>query len=188
LALLLLRDLGMGKIDLEPKILEEARALNDVIASHHGQPLDINQYMHKATCNIISGMVLGERHEYNDPAFSTVLDGLLKHASKVRAVMIATMTPFLQRLPGDPFGYHSYTKGDLQSQAHFREVIKKHADTLDEENPRDFIDLYLLHMKKLARSEQKTSLDGKNLIFLELFSLKLPQLYKQPYMPALNAD
>ncbi|XP_061703280.1 cytochrome P450 2K1-like isoform X2 [Syngnathoides biaculeatus] len=72
-ALSTLRDFGMGKRLAEEKILEECRHLIPIIESHKGQPFDTTSPLSHATSNIICNIVYGNRFEYSDRRFVTMV-------------------------------------------------------------------------------------------------------------------
>ena len=53
-----------------------------------------------------------------------------------------------QLLPGDPTGYFAAKRKAEAGLEFAKQQIEEHKRTLDAENPRDFIDAFLLEMKK----------------------------------------
>ena len=55
-----LRDFGVGKIDSEAVIANEARYLHAEFKNTEGQPLDVNNLINEATANMIGSVLYGE--------------------------------------------------------------------------------------------------------------------------------
>ncbi|XP_019734807.1 cytochrome P450 2K1-like [Hippocampus comes] len=72
-ALHTLRDFGMGKRLTQDKVLEECKHLIPIFESHQGQPFNTTSPLSWATSNIICSIVYGNRFEYSDPQFTTMV-------------------------------------------------------------------------------------------------------------------
>uniref|UniRef100_A0A3Q2PJ91 Cytochrome P450 2K1 n=1 Tax=Fundulus heteroclitus TaxID=8078 RepID=A0A3Q2PJ91_FUNHE len=73
-ALVKLKDFGMGKKACEEKIIEECQLLIQEFKKFKGEAFDMSQHVNYAVCNIISSMVYGNRFDYNDPDFKTIVN------------------------------------------------------------------------------------------------------------------
>uniref|UniRef100_A0A8C0HLS6 Cytochrome P450 2K1 n=1 Tax=Buteo japonicus TaxID=224669 RepID=A0A8C0HLS6_9AVES len=71
-----LRDFGMGKRTIEIRILEEVNSLIKYFESYHGEwkPFDTKMILNNAVSNVICSVLFGERFEYDDPVFLTLLN------------------------------------------------------------------------------------------------------------------
>uniref|UniRef100_A0A7M4FIZ6 Cytochrome P450 2W1-like n=1 Tax=Crocodylus porosus TaxID=8502 RepID=A0A7M4FIZ6_CROPO len=67
-----MRNLGMGKQMMEEKIFEELHFLTEMIKSHRGEPFSLRSF-NIAPTNIIFLMLFGERFDYKDPMFLSLL-------------------------------------------------------------------------------------------------------------------
>ncbi|XP_077408816.1 uncharacterized protein LOC144039382 isoform X1 [Vanacampus margaritifer] len=73
-----LRDFGMGKKACEDKIVEECQHLLEVFKNFRGEAFDTQQALNYAVSNIICSLVFGSRFQYDDPAFT----GMVQRTSR----------------------------------------------------------------------------------------------------------
>nr|XP_020517117.1 cytochrome P450 2J1-like [Labrus bergylta] len=72
-ALHTLRNFGVGKKTLEPSIQQESQYLTEAFANHKGHPFNAQQLISNAVSNIICCLVFGDRYEYTDKLFQSIL-------------------------------------------------------------------------------------------------------------------
>ncbi|XP_013210304.1 cytochrome P450 2B10-like [Microtus ochrogaster] len=68
-----MKDLGMGKRSVEERIQEEARCVVEELRKSQGAPLDPTFIFQSITANIICSIVFGERFDYKDRQFLSLL-------------------------------------------------------------------------------------------------------------------
>lgn len=155
-----LREFGFGKKSLESKIIEEAEVLMKLIEEKNGQSFNIRQLLYLSFSNITCSIVFGQRYEYNDKRFMSLLDKIKENTNSVNITMLATTFPFLQYIPGDPFGIkRTVTNADVVRN-HLKNIVKEHEETFDENNLRDYVDVYLKRMRS-DEGNPKSTFDRK---------------------------
>ncbi|CAG2249317.1 unnamed protein product [Mytilus edulis] len=157
-----LREFGFGKKSLESKIIEEAEVLMKLIEEKNGQSFNIRQLLYLSFSNITCSIVFGQRYEYTDKRFMSLLDKIKENTNSVNITMLATTFPFLQYIPGDPFGIkRTVTNADVVRN-HLKNIVKEHEETFDENNLRDYVDVYLKRMRS-DKDNPKSTFDHQQL-------------------------
>uniref|UniRef100_G1U925 Cytochrome P450 n=1 Tax=Oryctolagus cuniculus TaxID=9986 RepID=G1U925_RABIT len=162
-----MRDFGMGKRSVEERIQEEARCLVEELRKSKGALLDNTLLFHSVTSNIICSIVFGKRFDYKDPVLLRLLEPFCQSSSLISSFssqVFELFSGFLKHFPGT----HRQIYRNLQEINTFiTQSVEKHRATLDPSNPRDFIDIYLLHMEK-DKSDPSSEFHHQNLILTVL--------------------
>ncbi|KAF4076709.1 hypothetical protein AMELA_G00218170 [Ameiurus melas] len=158
-----LRDFGMGRKRMEGWIQEESRHLMDTIKETNSAPVDPTFYLSRAVSNIICALVFGQRFSYEDSHFLRLLQifsGVLQFGSSTWAQLYNIFPWLVELLPGK----HRKIINDVNEVIDFsRGKIQEHKDSLDPENPRDFIDCFLIRLKQ-EKDNPNTEFHYENLI------------------------
>ncbi|XP_068105596.1 cytochrome P450 2F2-like [Hyperolius riggenbachi] len=151
-ALLSLKNLGMGKRSVEEQILQESEVLIKELKNTKGALVDPRQLLACASSNVICSMVFGKRLDYTDKTLQAITTGhnhIFTVLSSTWGTLYNIYPGFMEYLPGP----HRMMKTYFQLIFSFlAETIKNHEDTLDPENPRDYIDYFLTKMKKEVKN------------------------------------
>ncbi|XP_038194955.2 cytochrome P450 2B1-like isoform X3 [Arvicola amphibius] len=162
-----LKDLGMGKRSVEERIQEEALHMVEELRKSQGTPLDPTFLFHYFTANIICSIVFGERVDKKDRQFLHVLDRTyqtISLTSSFSGQMFELYSGFLKFFPG---AHRQICKNMQEILDYIGHSVEKHQATLDPNNPRDFIDTYLIRMEK-EKSNQHTEFHHQNLMISAL--------------------
>ncbi|XP_062412038.1 cytochrome P450 2J2-like [Sardina pilchardus] len=169
-ALHTLKKFGFGNRSLEPSILQECRHLNEAIANEQGKAFDPHWLINNAVSNIICMLVFGERFEYSNDDFQS----LLKTINEIFLLQggpwpqLYNMFPWImRRVPGPHRKLITLLNGVI---AFVRQKIEDHRVDLDPSNLRDYIDCFLDEMEKW-KDDEAAGYDKENLCYctLDLF-------------------
>ncbi|XP_053383657.1 cytochrome P450 2J4-like [Mercenaria mercenaria] len=166
-----LREFGVGKTSLEQKIMREVDAANDILCATDGKPSDVRLLTSMMISNVIYGIVFAKRFDYKDKKLHEIIENLDKLFQGGGALTPEGMVPtFLLKLFNKE-GYKS-RENRLRTQKWIKEhiygEISNHESTFDNENIRDFIDLYL--QAKIQHSDENIFNKGNMFrVIMDLF-------------------
>ena len=154
-----LRDFGFGKSSMEDTIIDEVDKLCDVLDGSVGQQIDISKKMNISVLNSLWALLTGEKLPLNDPKLLGVVDKIndfLKTSSDPSAAVASLLPyppmikwpifkPFLKAL-GIDFEPLASALNNIADMA--AAEIEKHESDVNEYEKKDFIDAYLVEMKK----------------------------------------
>ncbi|XP_023564605.1 cytochrome P450 2C5-like isoform X2 [Octodon degus] len=155
-ALMTLRNFGMGKRSIESRIQEEAHYLVEELRATRGSPCDPTFILGCAPCNVICSIIFHNRFDYNNQDFLALarrINENVKLLSSPWMQVYNSFPAFIDYLPGS---HKIFCKNMDFMNSYFMEKIKEHKESLDVNNPRDFIDCFLIEMKKL-KSRKRSS-------------------------------
>ncbi|KAF8792511.1 Cytochrome P450 2U1 like protein [Argiope bruennichi] len=149
-SLQILKDLGFGKSNLEDMMKEEIRDLLDHLAKYNGEPMQLRPVLSPSMSNNIASLMYGKRLKYDDPVRMMLDKALIEGAAAAGQVSWQLFFPWLARLVkffklGSEGKLARITK-DVNEYT--LKEISEHERTLDPNNPRDYIDGYLMEIKK----------------------------------------
>nr|XP_055045338.1 cytochrome P450 2J2-like [Misgurnus anguillicaudatus] len=154
-ALHTLRNFGLGKKSVEERVLDEAGYLVTEMLKDEGRSFNPEHALQNAVSNIICSIVFGDRFEYDNKRFAYLLKILKENfiLSGSPIGQIFNLVPFIKHFPG-PHQKILQNANELVNFIH--KEVKEHRQTLDPENPRDFIDAYMLEIEKQKSHEDST--------------------------------
>ncbi|XP_004680657.1 PREDICTED: cytochrome P450 2C21-like isoform X2 [Condylura cristata] len=162
-SLMVLRNMGVGKRTTEDRIQEEALCLVEALKKTNASPCDPTFLLGCAPSNVICSIVFQNRFEYNDNKLIMLLNTLHENfrISSTSWIQLCNIFPFfLHYFPGS----HNQLLKNIEEEKKFIvDQIKEHQETLDLNNPRDFIDYFLIKMQQ-EKHDKKSEFTMDNLI------------------------
>uniref|UniRef100_A0A8C5QLV5 Uncharacterized protein n=1 Tax=Leptobrachium leishanense TaxID=445787 RepID=A0A8C5QLV5_9ANUR len=147
-SLITLRNFGMGKRSIEERIKEEAQALTEEFGKSKDAPFDPIHLLGQAVSNVICSVVFGERFDYKDDDFKSLLAnvrGINKLLSSKVNQLFQLAPNLLRHLPGPQ---QELIKTVQRLKEFLRNIVRTHRETLDPNCPRDLTDCFLMKMEE----------------------------------------
>ncbi|XP_069739125.1 LOW QUALITY PROTEIN: cytochrome P450 2G1-like [Phaenicophaeus curvirostris] len=169
-SLTVLRDFGMGRKTIEGRIQEEAQFLLQELRDTKEEPFDPTYILSCAVSNIICSIVFGDRFDYRDEEFLELLQMMnesFREISTPWAQLYDMAETLLQHLPGR----HRRIPHLLGRMRDFiARRVRRNRLSLDPQQPRDFIDCFLIQMEKeKANPASEFTMENLELTTLNLF-------------------
>uniref|UniRef100_A0A672IPX0 Cytochrome P450, family 2, subfamily N, polypeptide 13 n=1 Tax=Salarias fasciatus TaxID=181472 RepID=A0A672IPX0_SALFA len=163
-ALSTLRSFGLGKNNMEQCICQELQVLQEEIEKEKGilhrahDRLLHHCLFNKAVSNIICQLVMGKRFDYSDHNFQLMLKYLSEAVQLEGSIWglvcsqrLSNLVTLYDSLPGlmkHLPGPHNNIFSNYGALRNFiGEEVKRHKQDLDHNNPRDYIDAFIIEMK-----------------------------------------
>uniref|UniRef100_A0A4W5QAC3 Uncharacterized protein n=1 Tax=Hucho hucho TaxID=62062 RepID=A0A4W5QAC3_9TELE len=163
-ALSTLRNFGLGRKSLEPSIQIEAQCLNEAF---QGKPFNPQMLINNAVSNVICCLVFGDRFEYSDDQFQTLLktiNEIMYLEGGIWAEMYNMMPWVMRQVPGP----HRRIFSGWEEVISFIKIrIQEHKKDNDPSSPRDFIDCFLNEIEKWE-DDTRAGFNLENLSFCTL--------------------
>ncbi|XP_003129312.1 cytochrome P450 2U1 isoform X1 [Sus scrofa] len=161
-----LRHFGLGKLSLEPKIIEEFRFVKEEMQKHGEDPFNPFPIVNNAVSNIICSLCFGQRFDYTNSEFKKMLN-FMSRALEIclnTQLLLVNICSWLYYLPFGPFKELRQIEKDITT--FLKKIIKDHRESLDVANPQDFIDMYLLHVEEERKNNGNSSFDEDYLFYI----------------------
>ncbi|XP_025222017.1 cytochrome P450 2A13-like isoform X1 [Theropithecus gelada] len=162
-----LRDFGVGKRGIEERIQEEAGFLIEALRGTHGANIDPTFFLSRTVSNVISSIVFGDRFDYEDKEFLSLLRmmlGSFQFTATSAGQLYEMFSSVMKHLPGP----QQQAFKELQGLEDFiAKKVEHNQRTLDPNSPRDFIDSFLIRMQEEEKNPN-TEFHLKNLVMTSL--------------------
>lgn len=161
-----LRHFGLGKLSLEPKIIEEFKYVKEEMQKNGEVLFNPFPIVNNAVSNIICSLCFGQRFDYTNSEFKKMLN-FMSRALEIclnTQLLLVNICSWLYYLPFGPFKELRQIEKDLT--IFLKKIIEDHRESLDVENPQDFIDMYLLHVEEERKSNSDSSFDEDYLFYI----------------------
>lgn len=161
-----LRHFGLGKLSLEPIIIEEFKYVREELLKFGDKGFSPFQIINNAVSNVICSISFGKRFNYEDKEFKTMLN-FMSRALEISLNSEAVLTNVCSWMYYLPFGpFKELRQIVIDITVFLKRIIEEHKVSLDPENPQDFIDMYLIHVDEEKRTQIETSFNAEYLFYI----------------------
>lgn len=161
-----LKDFGFGKSSMEESMHEEIRFFCDQLRKDSGPSVDLSNSFNVLVINSLWKIIGGKRFDYTDERFGELIDYVKKGFSAIAPtprLALLFLFPALRNWFPKLTGFDAMKKGYHGMYDFLMKEIEEHKANLDLDNPKDFIDTYLLEMQKKEDREEVDSFFYKDL-------------------------
>ncbi|XP_018536337.1 cytochrome P450 2K1 isoform X1 [Lates calcarifer] len=169
-ALTTLKYFGMGKRANEEKIIEESQYLINIFKEKEGKAFDTSQPLSYAVSNIISSIVYGNRFEYDDQEFRSMVHRASKNTQLMGSPSIQLYNSF-PRLFGWLGARKQLMESAFANRKQITQLIKGLQETLNPQMCRGLVDSFLARKMQLEASGIMNSHYHKNNLQLTVVNL-----------------
>lgn len=160
-----MKDLGLGKSKIEGHIQDEIQHFLKLLEESKGKPMNLIKPLTPSMSNNICSLVFGERYEYDSPdriimdkALEVVAGSLAQTGSFIFFPWIKHFPIILKLLDLERVIEAANNIFNL-----IDEKIRRHKETLDPKNARDYIDNYLLEIQARKVVDPETTFSDETL-------------------------
>ncbi|XP_023595953.1 cytochrome P450 2C42-like isoform X1 [Trichechus manatus latirostris] len=162
-SLMTLRNFGMGKRSIEDRVQEEARCLVEELRKTNASPCDPTFILGCAPCNLICSIIFQNRFDYTDQSFINIMEKFTENLSILSSPWMQVCNAFPILIDYFPGSHNKILNNIAYTKNYVLEKVKEHQETLDINNPRDFIDCFLIRMEQ-EKHNQQTQFTTENLL------------------------
>nr|XP_046228710.1 cytochrome P450 2K1-like [Scatophagus argus] len=146
-----LRDFGMGRKACEDKIVEECDHLIGAFKKFKGEAVHTEQPIYFAISNMICSMVYGNRFDYSDPVFTSLVYNTSRRSQLMGtpSVQIYNHFPWLCKWIANRKEFHKLGAASRKQNSELLSQLKK---TLNSQKCRGFVDAFLIQKQNLEES------------------------------------
>ncbi|XP_042557826.1 cytochrome P450 2U1 [Dipodomys spectabilis] len=161
-----LRHFGLGKLSLEPKIIEEFKYIKEEMQKYGKDPFNPFPIINSAVSNVICSLCFGQRFDYTNGEFKKMLSFMSRGLEIClnKQLLLVNICPWLYYLPFGLFKEVRQIEKDITS--FLKKIIKDHRESLDNETPQDFIDMYLLQVEEEKKNNSNSSFNEDYLFYI----------------------
>ncbi|XP_054974987.1 cytochrome P450 2C19-like isoform X1 [Sorex araneus] len=147
-SLMTLRNFGMGKRSIENRVQEEAHCLVEELRKTNASPCDPTFILGCAPCNVICSVIFQHRFDYRDPHFLSLMEKFNENFRILNSLWLQLCNTFPVLIDYFPGSHNKVIKNTEFFKNYVLEKTKEHQASLDTNNPRDFIDCFLIKMQE----------------------------------------
>ena len=140
----LLREFGFGRKSLQSQVRQEIELFLGEVEKKINKPYNCKHLLQISVSNIICSIIFGERFDYNDKNFITMMDEMNEILRLQSGASMLNFFPFLRYLPGDPFKMKRLETLLDNELRRIDVYVDAHKKVLNPAAPRDYIDKLLI--------------------------------------------
>ncbi|XP_046509810.1 cytochrome P450 2C42-like [Equus quagga] len=162
-SLMTLRNFRMGKRSIEDRVQQEACCLVEELRKTSASPCNPTFILGCAPCNVICSVIFHNRFDYTDQNVLNLLELFNENVNILSSPWAQVCNNFPAVIDYIPGRHKKLLKNVADIKSYLLEKIKEHQESLDINNPRDFIDCFLIKMEQ-EKYNQYSEFTVENLV------------------------
>ena len=147
------RYFGVGWESHRNKIKDEIEHVVSEMRKYQGVPFDPSDLCSISICNVMCSIVFGKRYDYTDQNLLHLVNNFHEMFRLTGGLSVINVFPFLRYLPGDVFGSNRMKYLMEEVLKFVSAQVQSHANSLDKDHPRDYLDVLLSQSKLIQEDE-----------------------------------
>nr|XP_026238486.1 cytochrome P450 2C42-like [Urocitellus parryii] len=125
-----------------------------IVSNSSGSPSDPTFILGCAPCNVICSIIFQNRFDYKDKNFLNLMGKFNENFKILNSPWMQVCSAFPALMDFLPGSHNKVFKNFAYIKSYVLEQVKDHQESLDIDNPRDFIDCFLIKMKQEKQNQQ----------------------------------
>ena len=156
-----LRDFGFGKSEMEDTLLDEVDNLCVEYSKLVGKPISLHNTMNISIINALWSILTGEKLLLNDPKLLKIVSSFSDTVKNVKSIgnLFLSLSPvqlMRWKITEKNAGLDKWKEALQNISSVLEEQIKEHKVTMDPDNARDMMDLYLNEIQNNVDDEESS--------------------------------
>lgn len=150
------KNCGPRRSILEDNIKEEVNKFLRILDQQRGKTCHIRSIVVRCVSNVVGSILMSVKYQDEDSRFPRLLH-LIEEGFRLLTIAIpVNFIPMLRYFPLCSYPYYKLMQNRKETESYFQEVAEDHRKSLNIESARDFIDMYLIRLRKI-KEEHKSS-------------------------------
>ena len=156
-----LRDFGFGKSEMEDTLLDEVDKLCGEYSKLVGKPISLHNTMNISIINALWSILTGEKLLLNDPKLLKIVSSFSDTVKDVKSIgnLFLSLSPvhlMRWKITEKNAGLDKWKDALQNMTSVLEEQMKEHKATIDPDNARDMMDLYLNEIQNNVEGEKSS--------------------------------
>ncbi|XP_049866641.1 cytochrome P450 18a1 [Pectinophora gossypiella] len=143
--------MGNGKKIMEGRIKNEVYELMDNLHRSESEAIDVNPLLALVVSNVICGITMSVRFSHGDSRFERLNDLIEEGMRLFGEIHYGEYIPLYNYLPGKAQAQERVMRNRQEMFEFYQTLIDEHRESLNKDNARDLIDVYLIEIEKAKK-------------------------------------
>ncbi|XP_055927373.1 cytochrome P450 18a1-like [Argiope bruennichi] len=157
------RNMGPNRTSLELNIQNQVSELLASLSTRKGAKVYVRPVIARAVSNVVGTMLMSVTFDESDEGFKRLLYLIEDGFKHLTVAVPVNFMPVLRYLPIVRSAYKKIQSNKKETDAYFAQVARRHKETLDPENVRDFVDAFFVKQAEVKHQNKETFFSDEQL-------------------------